>query len=70
MENFTEEQAACFLRISDPNFRKKEKIKEFNVFEYDGRIFKCSYDEAVILFSKNNPQGDFFVWCQQNLKEI
>lgn len=70
MEDFTEEQAACLLRLSDTNFKMKEKIKEFNVFEYGGRIFKCSYDEAIQLFCKNNHNGDFLVWCQQNLKEI
>ena len=70
MKDFTKEQAVCFLQLSSPDFRAKEKIKKLEVFEYGGRIFKCSYDEAVQLFCKNNPQGDFFVWCQQNLKEI
>ncbi len=52
------------------NERKKE-LMPVKCFKYNGVIFKGNYEMAAALFVYENPQpADFYVWLQNNYKQL
>lgn len=69
-EEYTKEQAICILNLLSHDTMRENGVKTYPTFEMGGRVFKCDYHSAVERFAKNDPNGDFLVWCQNNLKEL
>lgn len=48
-----------------------KQMKKINCFECQGAIFKGTRWKAALEFAYNNPMGgDFYVWLQDNYKQI
>lgn len=67
----TKEQATTALNLLNHDTMKKLGVNIIEVFEIGGRYFIGNYNIAVMNYAKNNPEGgDFFVWLQDNWKQI
>ena len=70
-KNLSEKQAKIVLKLISNDHAEENRIKKFNCFEYCGILFKGDYQQSVESFVRNNPDGgDFFVWIQDNLKQL